>query len=294
VVLGLQLAGALLAALASLWLAYASVMSSERLRVKRVEVRGSNFLSESEVRELLGPAVGENILRLDIDELKAHLRASPWVRDAAVGRTLPDTLKVDVRERVPVALAELGRLFLMDADGVVIDEYGPRTSAFDLPIVRGLDGLDAESRRERAQRAGALLRELEELAAEVSEVRVEDSGDLRVVLRGTPAELRMAPPFRKAFLTFLGLREELTERCPDAEYFDLRFRDRIYARQPATAAPRAAAPAPFPPPAQPALPAREAAQPPPSAAPGPALVEPAAGVVGDASGQDAVRTDNGR
>ena len=43
------------------------VMASERLKVARVEVRGSHFLSEGEVRELLGPAVGENILGLDID-----------------------------------------------------------------------------------------------------------------------------------------------------------------------------------------------------------------------------------
>ncbi len=31
-------------------------------------------------------------------------------------------------------------------------------------------------------------------------------------------------------LTFLGLREELARRCPDAEYFDLRFKDRIFVK----------------------------------------------------------------
>ena len=49
---------------------YAKVMASDRLRVGRLEVRGSHFLSEGEVRELLGPAVGENILGLDIDALE--------------------------------------------------------------------------------------------------------------------------------------------------------------------------------------------------------------------------------
>ena len=106
----------------------------------KVEVRGSRFLSEGEVRELLGPAVGENILNLDIDALKARLRSSPWVADATVTRTLPDTLRVEMRERVPLALAELERLYLMDGDGALIDIYGPRTAAFDLPIVRGLGG----------------------------------------------------------------------------------------------------------------------------------------------------------
>lgn len=230
-VLVLQVAAVLTAAVAAVWTGYARVMASERLRVGRVEVEGSRFLSEGEVRELLGPAVGENILGLDIEALKARLRASPWVADATVQRTLPDTLRVEIRERVPLALAEVDRLYLMDADGGLIDIYGPRTAVFDLPIVRGLQGVEGEARRDRAQRAGALLRDLGELAAEISEVYVEPSGDLRVVLRGAGEVVVLgAPPCRKRFVMFLGLRKDLAERCPGAEYFDLRFRGRIYVR----------------------------------------------------------------
>ena len=247
-VLALQLGGALLVALSGLWTAYSKVMASERLRVARVEVRGGHFLSEGEVRELLGPAVGENILNLDIEALKGRLRASPWVADATVSRTLPDVLRVEIRERVPLALAEMDRLYLMDGDGALVDIYGPRTAGFDLPIVRGLAKIDAEARRDRAARAGSLLSDLGELAAEISEVEVEPSGDLRVVLRGAGEVVRMgAPPYRSRFVTFLGLRQELRERCPRAEYFDLRFRDRIYAREPPeTAAKPAAQPAASP------------------------------------------------
>jgi cell division septal protein FtsQ len=233
VVLGLEITGGLAVVLLGVWLGYSKVMASERLKVAKVEVRGSRFLSEGEVRELLGPAVGENILGLDIDELKSRLRASPWVADATVRRTLPDTLQVEVRERVPLALAEAERLYLMDGEGTLIDIYGPRTAGFDLPIVRGLTAIDAEARRDRAQRAGALLQDLGELAAEVSEVEVEPTGDLRLVLRGAGEVVRVgAPPYRHRFLTFLGLRRELVERCPEAEYFDLRFRGRIYAKLP--------------------------------------------------------------
>lgn len=230
-ILALQAVAALIIAVGALWAGYAQVMSSERLKVARVEVRGSHFLSEGEVRELLGPAVGENILTLDLEALKGRLRSSPWVADAMVGRTLPDTVRVEIRERIPLALAEVDRLYLMDGEGGLIDIYGPRTASFDLPIVRGLAGVLGESRRDRAQRAGALLRDLGDVAAELSEVYVLDSGDLRVVLRGAGEVLLMGgPPYRQRFLTFLSLRRELAERVPGAECFDLRFRGRIYAR----------------------------------------------------------------
>jgi len=239
----LQVSAIVLLAAVGAWTTYQRVVASERLKVARVEVRGSHFLSEGEVRELLGPAVGENILALDIEALKARLRSSPWVADATVTRALPDTLRVEVRERVPLALAELERLYLMDVDGDLVDVYGPRTGAFDLPIVRGLMRVDPEARRDRARRAAALLGDLEELGGEVSEVFVEPSGDLRVVLRG-PGEVLLFgdPPYRQRFLTFLSLRRELAEKAPGAEHFDLRFRGRIFAKRPPPATAEAARP----------------------------------------------------
>jgi cell division septal protein FtsQ len=235
-ILAAQAAAMLLLAGLAGWAGYARVMASERLRVAKVDVRGSRFLSEQEVRELLGSAVGDNILGLDIEALKARLRSSPWVADAAISRALPDTLRVEIRERAPLALAEAEQLQLMDEDGTLIEPYGPRTAAFDLPIVRGLKGASAEVLRDRAQRAGGLLRDLGELSAEVSEVDVEAAGELKVVLRGAGEVLRMGgPPYRGKLQTYLELREDLGRRCPEAEYFDLRFKDRIFAKQPAIA-----------------------------------------------------------
>jgi cell division protein FtsQ len=229
----MQLLGGLVIGVVTLWATYSRVMASDRLRVGRVDVRGSHFLSEGEVRELLGPAVGENILGLDLAALQKRLRSSPWVADATVRRTLPDTLQVEVHERAPVALAEMDRLYLMDDEGILIDIYGPRTASFDLPIVRGLIGVNGDARRDRAERAGALLKDLGELGSEVSEVTVDGSGDLHVVLRGAGEVLLMGtPPYRTRLTTFLALRKELRERCPQADYFDLRFRDRIYAHVP--------------------------------------------------------------
>jgi len=250
--LGLQILAVALRALVGGGTAWQKGGASDRRRVGRLEVSGSHFLSEGEVRELVGTAVGESILSLDIEALKARLRSSPWVADATVTRALPDTVRVEIRERVPLALAELDRLYLMDEDGGLIDIYGPRTGAFDLPSVRGLLGVEEESRRDRARRAGALLADLAELGSEISEVYVEPSGDLRVVLRG-PGEVLLFgdPPYRQRLVTFLSLRRDLAEKAPGAEHFDLRFRGRIFAKLPAAPSP------PSEPGAPPSLPAAE-------------------------------------
>src|SRR5258705_145590 len=83
---------------------------------------------------------------------------------------------------------------------------GSGPAGFDLPIGGGLANVDGEARRDRAGRAGALLRDVGELAGEISEVEVQASGDLRVVLRGAGEVVLMgAPPYRNRFVTFLRL-----------------------------------------------------------------------------------------
>ncbi|MEO8360839.1 MAG: FtsQ-type POTRA domain-containing protein [Vicinamibacteria bacterium] len=230
-VIGVQISAALCASVVAFFLFTERFAIPNRFRIATIEVKGNKFLSEGEVREMLGPAMGTNLMTANLDSLRSNLAASPWVGGAVVRRKLPDTLLVDVTERFPIALAEADQLYVMDASGELIDLLGPRTAGFDLPIIRGLGGVSVEIRRDRARRAGVLLEDLGDLATEVSEISVDRSGDLMVVLRGDGSVLKLAePPYRKRVLSFLALRQKLRERCPDAEYFDLRFKDRIYAK----------------------------------------------------------------
>jgi cell division protein FtsQ len=227
----LQLSAALGAGLVGVFLFTERFAIPHRFRISSIEVRGNHFLSEGEVREMLGPAMGESLVGANLEGLRSNLAASPWVGGAVVRRQLPDTLLVDVTERFPIALAETDQLYVMDASGELIDLLGPRTAGFDLPVIRGLGGVSLEVRRDRARRASVLLEDLGDLSDEVSEISVDRSGDLMVVLRGDGSVLKLAePPYRKRVLSFLALRQKLRERCPDAEYFDLRFKDRIYAK----------------------------------------------------------------
>lgn len=240
----LQMAALGLAGLVVLVLAVDRFAPAHRFQVAELRVQGNRFLSEGEVRELIGPALGESIVTADLETIRRNLAASPWVGGAIVRRELPSTLVIDVVERVPLAFAETDRLYVMDRGGDLIDLLGPRTSGFDLPIVRGLSGVSAEEREARARRAATLIGDLDDLAAEVSEISVDRALDIVLVLRGDSSVVKLAdPPYRERMVTFLSLRQKLRERCPDAEYFDLRFKDRIYVKSAAGDVP-AAVPAP--------------------------------------------------
>ena len=91
----------------------------------------------------------------DLEAWRAQLLASPWVKDAVLRRTLPSTVEIVVSERTPTVIGRIdGRLFLVDEQGFVIDQFGPRYASFDLPIVDGLGGTDAGARITDRRQAG--------------------------------------------------------------------------------------------------------------------------------------------
>jgi len=232
----------LLAAVAVLvgagWYGASVLAESGMLHVKDIRLRGNQHLSRGEVMALLSGLQGQHLIRTDLDQWRRRVEGSPWVRQAALRRVLPSTVEVVVQERTPMAIGRLkGDLYLVDEQGVVIDEYGPNYAQFDLPIVDGL----AEPRAAtvavdpaRAWLAAALLTSLTrqpDLMRRVSQIDVANPHDAVLVLEGDRALVHLGDgQFAERLQRYLELHEALHSRVPDIEYVDLRFEDRVYVR----------------------------------------------------------------
>lgn len=224
-----------------------AVMHTRLLQVDRIVVRGTERLSIGEVLSVLSGLRGENIVWSDLSAWRLRLLSSPWVRDAALRRSLPSTVEVVVSERQPVGIARIdGRLYLVDDRAVVIDEYGPQYADFDLPIIDGLTSPAAApgprpdaARAELAARLIVSLGSRPEIARRVSQIDVSDLHNAAVILSGDPAVLYVGEDrFLPRLQSYLDLVEALRERVQLIDYADLRFDGRIYVRP--AAAPRSA------------------------------------------------------
>ena len=221
----------------------ATVITHARmLQVDRIEVTGNDRLSKGEVMAVLTGLQGESLVWTDLDAWRKRLLASPWVRDAALRRSLPSTVEVAVLERTAMGMARMnGELYLVDDRGVIIDHYGPHYADLDLPIVDGLAAVDPStvdpSRAEFAARVIAALRAKPAVASRLSQVDVGDLHNASVILSGDTAVIHLGDDmFLPRLESYLGLAAALRERVPDIEAVDVRFDERIYVR-PAFAAP---------------------------------------------------------
>lgn len=215
------------------------VVHASGLQVRRIAVHGNVRISSGEVQAIVDGLRGSSILTADLTTYRRRLLQSSWVSDVALRRVLPSTIEVFVSERTPIGLCRLGTtLYLVDATGTLIDEFGPQYAEFDLPIVDGLVRTPSSGQPSIDEaRAGLAARVIESLAARkdiaerVSQIDVRDAHDAVVMLQDDPALLHLGDEkFLERLQSYVDLAPALRDQVRDIDYVDLRFGERVYVR----------------------------------------------------------------
>lgn len=172
----------LLCAAAALW-GY-NVLSSSFFLLRNVEVSGNHRLSKEELTRIIKHSSKPGLLSLDLDRLARELESIPAIKQANITRVLPDTLRVEVIEREPVALVRQqdGSIMWMSEDGITLGELESIRSSRIPPILTGLTEGDKsdvaqEDNRERIMLYQRIIRELDEGEPQLS--KLIDEVDLR-------------------------------------------------------------------------------------------------------------------
>lgn len=189
-------------------------------------VQGAFYTPEERIAEVFERDFGRSLYLLPLAERRRQLLALPWVKEAAVRRTWPGQLAVDVTERVPVAFLPPG---LVDDQGVFLQAERP--VKLRLPVLAGIEpDASEEVRRERVRLFLRVREDLGPLMNDISEMDVEDEQNVRVTQQfgpRAPVLLLGSRNFRQRLTRFLENRTEILSRLPDARALDLRLRDRI-------------------------------------------------------------------
>jgi hypothetical protein len=107
-----------------------------RFTIRRLEIRSGGDLVEGFIRGGRGINEGTNLFAFDPAEVRRlFLKQGAGFRAMTLTRRLPDTLWVEVEERVPLArIGEMSRL-VVDEEGVV---FARRAGAGALPAITGM------------------------------------------------------------------------------------------------------------------------------------------------------------
>ena len=167
----------LVLAAGGIWEAY----FSSWLSVKGVDIEGvsgATTLSKAQIRKAASVPTGGPLLRADLAAIRRRIAALAAVRTVDVSREWPSTIRIDVTERTPVAVIEIGgKLHALDAAGVVFSSY--QHAPTGLPKVSTPAGTDAKALQQAADVVTALPHDL---AAAVDHVEVQSIDDISLAL----------------------------------------------------------------------------------------------------------------
>ncbi|NDY56045.1 FtsQ-type POTRA domain-containing protein [Desulfovibrio sulfodismutans] len=107
-----------------------------------VDIAGVSRLSQDHVRALAEIAPGDNLLSLDMEQIRLALTRDPWIESATVKRVLPGSLSIQIVERVPAYLVHhQGGLYYCDESGRLIDrvEAGTFVSLPQIEVEAGME-----------------------------------------------------------------------------------------------------------------------------------------------------------
>ena len=116
---------------------------NDHFSVRSVDIRTEGVIQSSQIQAWARVQKGDNLFGLDLQRVKRDLEMVPLIETAAVDRVLPETLRLRITERRPLAQVigykqqgdgTLRRVrYWIDGHGVVIPPIDPKLTTTDAP-----------------------------------------------------------------------------------------------------------------------------------------------------------------
>lgn len=105
--------------------------------LSEIRLEGAKYLTEEDILRIGNIYMGEQLFRLETDEVQSRLSKDLRIEEVSVRRKLPHSLEIKIKERRPLAtiVCDYGYLDL-DHDGIVLDSY-KTIKTMKIPLLTG-------------------------------------------------------------------------------------------------------------------------------------------------------------
>ena len=202
--------------------------------VQEIRVRAGDKVGGSEIVAIAGMNHGMNIWKVDPAAIERKVGKHPWVKRVLVRRELPRRVVIEVEEREAKGIVVLGRLYYVDADGLVFKEVG-EVEKTDFPILTGLKQGDLASQnhaiRQKIREALKVADMMRQGSLALSEIHFSPQGGAVLYPMAYPVALHVGwgdwqgkvQRLKRVLEMWKGKEARLAS-------LDLSFRDRVVAK----------------------------------------------------------------
>lgn len=122
-------------------LVYDLITQCDYFRAQSLKIAGMQRLTGKQIIQQARVNKGVNVMAVNLSMVRKRLIAHPWIAEAEVRREIPSGLYIRIREHVPLAIVELDRKYIINAQGQVFKKW-TASDPDTLPLVSGLQLAD--------------------------------------------------------------------------------------------------------------------------------------------------------
>jgi cell division protein FtsQ len=177
---------------------YAHLLENPSFRVRQVEVKGCQKVGRETLLSLASIEGMPNLFTLRLKDVARRLESHPWIEKVAIRKAFPNKVLIEVKERKPIAIVQMGELYYIDENGVIFCRAGDG-DGYNYPFLTGLGRQalekDSEESKQLIAKALEVLLALEQEKRvplkEVSEVYIEKISGIYCISKAEGLEVKM-------------------------------------------------------------------------------------------------------
>ncbi len=177
---------------------YGHLLGDPYFRVREVEVEGGRKMARETLHSLTAMEGMPNLFSVNLKKAVKRLESHPWIEQVRVRKVFPSKILIQVEERKPMAIIQLGELYYIDTHGEIFSPVGERDD-YNYPYLTGVSRQFLEKEPVEAKRlimkALELLKTVEQEKVaplkELSEIHMEKTFGIQCFTKAEGVEIRM-------------------------------------------------------------------------------------------------------
>ncbi len=210
---------------------------NDHLVLRRIELEGMSPERKGSMLKYLKLTLNEdNLFSIDIANIRKKIEKIFYIKSASVYRVLPDTIRINITQRVPLAyLFKFGSKWVIDEDSIVMNQKYCMKLQYPLPVIKGLKCQTIQVGQEMPGLTQAIklikLTTYEFQKFKISSVSLEDPKKITFIMIKNKRAYKVLIPRDNIKDTLQVLRYALTKKQGSHKpVIDLTYHNKIYFR----------------------------------------------------------------
>ena len=210
--------------------------------VNNIRISGYKIVEEIDYQKIVNEFNIQTIQSADLKKISVKIERHPFVKAARISRHYPNQLRINIVERIPLAILNLESILMIDNEGFILPDQGYSQGAL-IPILSGFNSakdLYPEGEKtysikvkEAVSILSKILNGYPELYENISELTLNKDDEYVIILADQPTRVILGKDeiltklnILKNFDQALGLR-----KLTDYQFLDMRYKKQLIAKE---------------------------------------------------------------